>query len=246
MNGALFIFKNAANDSIALFGKDLSAIDASAGAVALYFNSQDSSGADVNSVALSVTSGKENQVVQLLGELARGEGIHLFDDEVAGNDFPSEHITGITSITLNGVPGSGVFAQQRVINVTADKTIEDSEAGSLFVIDVDGCAITMPQCDADAVGQVYDFVVGTSQTSTNVITITLNAADDYKGCLAISKADGSVKQFHSDGSDTIITLNASTKGGLEGGRIRLYYGEEAKVYASGQILGSGTLANSFS
>ena len=104
----------------------------------------------------------------------------------------------------------------------------------------------MPQCDAAAVGQFYDFVVGTSQTSSNVITITLNTADDYKGCLTLSKADGSTVQFHSDGTDTIITLNADTKGGLAGGRIRLYYGEVAKVYATGSILGSGTLANSFS
>ena len=53
----------------------------------MYFNSQDSSGADVNSVALTVKDGKENQVVQLLGELARAEGTVVFDDEVAGNDF---------------------------------------------------------------------------------------------------------------------------------------------------------------
>jgi len=246
MTGALFIFKNAVNDSIALFGKDLTAVDASAGAVTLYFNSQDASGVDVNSVALAVTAGKENDVVQLIGEIARSERTVLFDDEVAGNDFPSADITGITSITLNGIPAGGVFAQQNVINVsTASRTLTDAEAGSLIVIDADGCAITMPESDAAAVGQVYDFVVGTSQTSTNVITVTLGGSDVYKGALHIVSAGGD-DTFASDGSDTIVTLNATTKGGLEGGSFRLTFGEAGKVYITGTVLGSGTVATMFS
>ena len=104
MNDSLFIFKNATNDSIALFGKDLSAIDASSGAVTLYFNSQDTSGADVNSVALTVTAGQENEVVQFLGERAKTGGTLLFDDEIAGNKFPHEDITAISSLALTGAP----------------------------------------------------------------------------------------------------------------------------------------------
>ena len=166
MNGALFIFKNAANDSIALFGKDLSAIDASAGAVALYFNAQDSSGADVNSVALSVVSGKENQVVQLLGELARGEGIHVFDDEVAGNDFPSDHISGITSITLNGVPSVGVNSQFRVLDKDSNFTLTSAESGA-FVAVRSGNDIKLPTPE---VGLAYTFFAA-EDIATNAATI---------------------------------------------------------------------------
>ena len=195
-----------------------------------------------DSIALTCAAGTEHVVARGMSDLIRSERTVIL--AVPNLDFAGLSDVSDVSASLDGTP---VVNEQKVINVaTATRTLLDSESGSLVVIDNDGCAITMPQCDAAAVGQFYDFVVGTSQTSSNVITITLNAADDYKGCLTLSKADGSTVQFHSDGTDTIITLNATTKGGLEGGRIRLYYGEVAKVYATGSILGSGTLANSFS
>ena len=195
-----------------------------------------------DSIALTCTATKEHAVANDFLQLIRSERTVTLD----GPNLDFAGISDVSAIAAS-LDGTPVVNEQKVINVsTATRTLLDSESGSLVVIDANGCAITMPQCDAAAVGQFFDFVVGTSQTSSNVITITLNAADDYKGCLTLSKADGSTVQFHSDGTDTVITLNATTKGGLEGGRIRLYYGEVAKVYATGSILGSGTLANSFS
>ncbi len=244
MNGALFIFKKAANDSIALFGKDLAAIDASAGAVALYFNSQDNSGADVNSVALSVVSGKENQVVQLLGELARGEGIHLFDDEVAGNDFPSDHISGINSITLNGVPGGSVFASQAVESITASKTLEDSDAGKIFLLDAAaGLTVTMPDSDAAAVGQVYTFIVKTAITS-NAYKIGLDSGDFYRGIAtgAVGTANGKVAN---GSSNDFINLNGGTTGGLGGDIIKLVYTDAGFVFCDAVVNHSGTLGAVF-
>ena len=244
MNGALFIFKKAADDAIALFGKDLSAIDASDQAVTLYFNSQDSSGADVNSVALTVKDGKENQVVQLLGELARAEGTVVFDDEVAGNDFPSDNITAISSIQLNGVPGGSVFASQAVESITASKTLKDSDAGKIFLLDnASGLTVTMPDSDAAAVGQVYTFLVKTA-ISSGTYKIGLDSGDFYRGLATGGVGTANGKAANGTSND-FINLNGGTSGGLGGDIIKLVYTDAGFVFCDAIVNHSGTLGAVF-
>ena len=244
MVNSLFIFQKSATSSAALFGKDLESVSNSANnAVVLTFNTEDDSSQNV--VTLACAAGDAVALAEAIAKDAHREGVWVYDD--INSEYAQNACTGVTTITLNGTPTAGLYATQNVINVaTATKTLSDAEAGSLVVIDRDGCAITMPDCDAAAVGQRYDFVVGTSQTSTNTITVTLDSGDIYKGALHIVSAGGD-DTFAADGSDdAIVTLNATTKGGLAGGSFSLIYGEAGVVFITGTVLGSGTVATMFS
>lgn len=223
MNDSLFIFKNAANDSIALFGKDLSAIDASSGAVTLYFNSQDSSGADVNSVALGVTTGEENEVVEFLGQRAKTGGTLHFDDVVTGKNFPHGDITGITSITLNGVPSVGVNSQFRVLDKDSDYTLTSAESGAMVAIR-SGNDIKLPTPE---VGLLYTFFAAEDITTTNATIVSTSDGSTGVALMFGSITDGGAADPIDN--DSTLTLNQGTA--TDSVIIRAY------------CVGSGTTAN---
>lgn len=243
MVNSLFIFQKSATSSAALFGKDLESVSNSANnAVVLTFNTEDDSSQNV--VTLACAAGDAVALAEAIAKDAHREGVWVYDD--INSEYAQKACTGVTTITLNGTPTAGLYATQNVINVaTATRTLTDAEAGSLIVIDKDGCAITMPDCDAAAVGQRYDFAVGTSQTSTNVITVTLDSGDLYKGVVTISATTDGI--FAADASDdAILTLSATTTGGLAGGVFSLIYGEAGVVFITGALSGTGTAATPFS
>lgn len=219
---------------------DLQAVRAnSASTVSLYFRSQDSDGVDTSVVTVNTDADKAADVVVKASTMLGNSEDFVFD--AANSGYPFSGITGIQSVTFNGVPIG--FADYAVETLSADKTIEDSDSGKLFRLAKDGITIDLPVADAAAVGQVFEFFVVTAQTESNLISIKANAANSDLFAGAVNN-EGSV--FAADGSDdNLIELNATTKGGLAGGKIKLTYTAANEIAVEATLVGSGTAATPF-
>lgn len=219
---------------------DLQAVRAnSSNTVSLYFRSQDSDGVDTSVVTVSTDAAKAADVVVKASTMLGNSEDFVFD--AANSGYPFSGITGIQSVTFNGVPIG--FAGYAVETLSADKTIEDDDSGKLFRLAKDGITIDLPVADAAAVGQVFEFLVVTAQTSTNLISFKANAANSDLFTGAVNNMGTS---FAADGSDDdLIELNATTKGGLAGGKIKFTYTAANEIAVDATLVGSGTAATPF-
>ena len=98
-----FYFQTGADDATAFPVKDIIAIDASTAAVTVYFGSQDDI---VSNVALTVTAGQEEDVVQALCGFASsrvGYGRLVIADD-ANSVYAHSGITACGGITLDVTP----------------------------------------------------------------------------------------------------------------------------------------------
>lgn len=132
------------------------------------------------------------------------------------------------------------------INLTASTTLTSSYAGTVITINAAaGLTVTLPA--ASGTGRRYEFVIGTTVTSNNVVIQVANATDVMTGTAIMGQdsADTAVLFETASTSDT-ITMNGSTKGGIKGDRIVLI--DIASGLWSVSIVGSatGTEATMFS
>ena len=98
-----FYFQTGADDATAFPVKDIIAIDASSAVVTIYFGSQDDI---VSNVALTVTAGQEEDVVQALCGFASsrvGYGRMIIADD-ANSEYAHPGITACGAITLDITP----------------------------------------------------------------------------------------------------------------------------------------------
>jgi hypothetical protein len=102
-------------------------------------------------------------------------------------------------------------------------------------------AITLPA--ATGSGNVYKIFVAT--TKTGDLTITTDGSDDLVGGVEVT-TDASGTPFLSDGTDTIITMNGSTTGGVKGSYVELQDVASATWLVSGRLVSTGTEATPFS
>lgn len=102
-------------------------------------------------------------------------------------------------------------------------------------------AITLPA--ATGSGNVYRVFVQT--TKTGDLTITTDGSDDLVGGVEVT-TDASGTPFLSDGTDTIITMNGSTTGGVKGSFVELQDVASATWLVSGRLVSTGTEATPFS
>ena len=119
----------------------------------------------------------------------------------------------------------------------------DGYAGQTIVTTIAGAqAATMPA--ATGSGNIYRFFV--SVTKTGNLTITTNGSDDLVG-MAYVVTDGSAPPpFLSDGTDTIITMNGSTTGGVKGSWVELQDVASATWRVTGNLISTGAEATPFS
>lgn len=202
MVNSLFIFKNSATDTTAFFGKDLTAVDASSGAVALYFNSQDGSGENVNSVALACASGDEADLCAAIAKDAHREGVFVYDD--VAEEYAQKAVTGITSITLNGVPSTGIHAQFNVIDNDSSFTLTAAQSGSLVAVR-SGNDIKLPTPEA---GLSYTFFAAEDITTTAATIASTTDGTTTAALMFGSITDGGAADPLVN--ETTITLAAGT------------------------------------
>lgn len=115
-------------------------------------------------------------------------------------------------------------------------------AGQTVVSNLAGAqAITLPA--ATGSGNIYRVFVQT--TKTGDLTITTNGSDDLTGMVIVA-TDSSGTPFISDGTDTIITMNGSTTGGVKGSWVELQDVASATWRVTGFLISTGVEATPFS
>jgi len=142
-----------------------------------------------------------------------------------------------------------------VVSLTADTTLTvASHAGRLLLTnDADG-KFTLPSIDVTTpgdptdstqlnnLGATFTFLVITAATDMDILT---DGTDKFVGGLYLGKSDAAGKTFMSGGSNDVITMNGSTKGGIVGSVVTCYAAASAKYVVSGTVLASGTVVTPF-
>ena len=142
-----------------------------------------------------------------------------------------------------------------VVSLTADTTMTvASHAGRLLLTnDADGkftlpsIVVTTPGDPTDPtqlnnLGATFTFLVITAATDMDILT---DGTDKFVGGLYLGKSDAAGKTFMSGGSNDVITMNGTTKGGDPGSYIRVTAIASAQYFVEGMLLGSGTIATPF-
>jgi|TARA_R110002074_G_scaffold179448_2_gene343516 hypothetical protein len=141
------------------------------------------------------------------------------------------------------------------VSLTADTTLTvASHAGRLLLTnDADG-KFTLPSIDVTTpgdptdpnqlnnLGATFTFLVITAATDMDILT---DGTDKFVGGLYLGKSDAAGKTFMSGGSNDVITMNGSTKGGIVGTVVTCYAAASAKYVVSGIALASGTVVTPF-
>jgi len=131
--------------------------------------------------------------------------------------------------------------------ITAGLTLDGSEGGIIHIDDADACAIVLPEITAALNGLEYKFVMFQDAGASITITATDQDGDFYQGSLSNSQVD-SDDGFAANGtSNNIITMNATTTGGMLGSEVNLraVYGIGWVVW--GNVFGTnGSAATPFS
>ena len=131
--------------------------------------------------------------------------------------------------------------------ITAGLTLDGSEGGIIHIADTDACAIVLPEITAALNGLEYKFIMANDAGGSITITATDQAGDFYQGTLAVNSVDADDGFAANGSSNNIITMNATTTGGLLGSEINLraVYGIGWIVW--GNVFGTnGTAATPFS
>lgn len=107
------------------------------------------------------------------------------------------------------------------VNITATRTLTRSDANTVVTINAAaGLTLTLPP--ASGLGDEYQFVIGTTVTSNNVIIRVANASDTMRGVAQMAQDAGDTAvAFEAGATADTITFNGTTTGGLVGDRVIL-------------------------
>ena len=131
--------------------------------------------------------------------------------------------------------------------ITAGVTLDGSEGGVIHIADTDACAIVLPTITAALNGLEYKFIMANDAGGSITITAgTDQEGDYYQGTLAVHQVnedDG----FAAAAGNYIITMNATTTGGLLGSEVNLRAMWKVGWIVWGNVFGTdGTGATPFS
>ena len=131
--------------------------------------------------------------------------------------------------------------------ITAGVTLDGTDGGIIHIADTDACAIVLPEITAALDGLEYKFIMANDAGADVTITATDQTGDFYQGTLAVHQVDADDGFAANGSSNNIITMNATTTGGLLGSEVnmRAMWGVGWLVW--GNVFGTnGTAATPFS
>lgn len=135
---------------------------------------------------------------------------------------------------------------QLINDAVATRQLYDYEAGARVCLDLTtGATITLP---TPYPGMEFEFFVTVSATSSGVYKIITAAATQFLlGAVTIGTiATASAGSFAADGTTIVaINMDATTKGGLAGGYLKLVALSTTVWMISGFLIGSGTIVTGF-
>jgi hypothetical protein len=142
------------------------------------------------------------------------------------------------------------------VSLSADTTLTvATHAGKIILLnDADG-KFTLPTIvatsptdptspdQANNIGASFFFSVETAATDLDILT---DGTDKFVGAAIVAVDDGAKKAFIPAGSNDVITLNGSTKGGLVGSVVQVTAIDSATYLVHNTLLlGSGTIVTPF-
>ena len=131
--------------------------------------------------------------------------------------------------------------------IAAGLTFDGSEGGIIHIADADACAIVLPEITAALDGLEYKFIMANDAGASITITATDQAGDFYQGTLAVHQVNEDDGFAANGTSNNIITMNATTTGGLLGSEINLRAMWKVGWIVWGNVFGTdGTGATPFS
>ena len=142
---------------------------------------------------------------------------------------------------------SSVALSRGYKQISAGITLDGSEGGVIHIADSDACAIVLPTITAALDGLEYKFIMANDAGGSITITSTDQTGDYYQGTLAVHQVDADDGFAANGSSNNIITMNATTTGGLLGSEVNV-----RAVYLTGWIVWgnvfgtNGTAATPFS
>lgn len=141
---------------------------------------------------------------------------------------------------------SSVSLSRGYKKISAGVTLDGSEGGVIHIADSDACAIVLPTITAALDGIEYKFIMANDAGGSITITSADSAGNYYQGSLAVHQVDADDGFAANGSSNNIITMNATTTGGLLGSEVnvRAMYLTGWIVY--GNVFGTnGTAATPF-
>ena len=142
---------------------------------------------------------------------------------------------------------SSVALSRGYLKITAGVTLDGTEGGVIHIADSDACAIVLPTITAALDGLQYKFIMANDAGGDITITATDQAGDYYQGTLAVHQVDADDGFAANGSSNNIITMNATTTGGLLGSEVNLRAVYNTGWIVWGSVLGTnGTAATPFS
>ena len=142
------------------------------------------------------------------------------------------------------------------VSLSADTTLTvATHAGKIILLnDADG-KFTLPSINVNTptdptapsqdnnTGASFFFYVETAATDLDILT---DGTDKFVGAAMVAVDDGAKKAFIPAGSNDVITLNGSTKGGLVGSVVQVTAIDSATYLVHNTLLlGSGTIVTPF-
>jgi len=136
-------------------------------------------------------------------------------------------------------------AQVGYKKITAGVTLAEADGGVIHIADSDACAIVLPTISQS--GVEYKFVMANDAGGSITITSADSAGNYYQGSLAVHQVDADDGFAANGTSNNIITMNATTTGGLLGSEVNLRSVVGIGWIVWGNVFGTnGTAATPFS
>lgn len=110
------------------------------------------------------------------------------------------------------MPVANFYGDQPSVNVTTNKTLAATDAGTVQVVTADAIVVTLPAVAAGNVGLQYTIVVG-GNNGDNTVTVTPNAADGVNGLAftsATAKGPQNLKATGKAGDSITLTSSGVT------------------------------------
>ena len=134
----------------------------------------------------------------------------------------------------------GVSFSKGYKKITAGITLDGSEGGVIHIADSDACAIVLPTITSALNGLEYKFIMANDAGGNITITSADSAGNYYQGTLAVHSVDADDGFAANGTSNNIITMNATSSGGLLGSEVNVRAVIGVGWVVWGYVLGTDT------
>ena len=151
-------------------------------------------------------------------------------------------LTADTTLNVKGHAGKILLTNDADGKFTLP-SIKTTADGASAGPDADPNNVGFGNSTQNNIGATFHFYVETAATDMDILT---DGTDKFRGGIMVAVDDGSKKAFIPAASNDVITMNGSTKGGLEGSVVSITAVDAATYLVHNSLLlGSGTIVTPY-